>query len=246
MLRRVLGYAQPEEYVEWAVDLLCADTDGANLRILAGLNARIDRADVEEYFLLTCKDLGLQPTSVNDADPLPTARLVHEAFSRGDVTAADAIRMIADLYRRSEYRETLLSSWWRMREQVDRGEGHSGSPEAPAALDDAVRGEWSLLERCLAAQLPSGWNLQSWCNDCNHLGELTLVQPTLADRFLRLVGLRSATSGIVCARCGSRRHRSLRERDVLLEYLDHVESADSTSAARVSSSTPNALRRPVM
>lgn len=226
MLRRALGYAQPEEYVEWAVELLCADADGANLTILAGLNARFDRADVEEYFRLTCKDLGLQPTSIDAAAPLPTARLVHEAFSRGDVTAVEAIRMMADLYRRSEYRETLLSSWRWMREELDRGKGPSDSSEALAALDDAVRRECSLLERCLAAQLPSGWNLQSWCSDCHHLGELALVQPTLADRFLRLVGLRSATSGIVCARCGSRRHRSLRERDVLLEYLDHVENAE--------------------
>lgn len=226
MLLRALGYAQPEEYIEWAVDLLCADTDGANLRILAGLNARIDRADVEEYFLLTCKDLGLQPISVNAAAPLPTARLICEAFSRGDVTAAKAICMMADLSHKSEYREPLLSRWRWMRQELDAGKGDSGSPEAPEALDDAVRRECSLLERCLAAKLPTDWILQSWCSDCNHLGELTLVQPTLVDRFLRLVGLRSAILGIVCAGCGSRRHRSLRERDVLLEYLDHVENAE--------------------
>ncbi|HEY6726673.1 MAG TPA: hypothetical protein VI197_21715 [Polyangiaceae bacterium] len=231
ILRRALGYARPEEYVEWALALLCADIDGPNLRILAGLNLRIERDDVEEYFLATCRELGVPADSVNADAPLPTAKLVQEAFCRGDVSAAEAIRMMADLYRRSEQREALLSPWMWLRLTLDSDRARWSSTEALAALEDTVRREYSLLERSLAVPLPRGWMRHSWCRDCNHVGELALVPATLVDRFLRLVGARSATDSIVCASCGSRNHRSLCEREVHLEYLDYVEGAARGRAA---------------
>lgn len=223
MLRRALGYAQPEEYVDWAVQLICADVDGPNLRILAGLNLRFDRGDVEQYFLLTCGELGLQPISPN-ATPLQKAALVHAAFSRRDLTAAEAINMMADLYRSSERSEALLEPWMWMREELNWGDGYLYPSQALSSLDEAVRREWSLLERARAAHLPTAWRQQSWCQDCDHVGDLTLTPLTLVARVLRFVGLRSATASIVCERCGSSHHRRLGDPDVRADYLDHLEN----------------------
>src|SRR5690349_5791010 len=59
LLRRALGRAQPEDCVAWAVECLCRGLDGPNLRILAGLSIRLDRDDVERYFLLALEEVGL-------------------------------------------------------------------------------------------------------------------------------------------------------------------------------------------
>lgn len=232
MLWRALGRARPEDYVEWATDLVCADVDGPNLRILAGLHLGFDRQDVEPYFLRTCGELGLKPVEIGSATGLQAAQLVSAAFTRGDVTVVEAIHTMADLYRKSMYRETLLASFWRLCDEFDRAEGHARSADALAALDDAVRREVSLLQRCLAVPLPQGWVAQSWCRDCQHVGELGLKPLTLLEELLRCVRLMPATAAIVCAKCGSRNHAPLRDPDVRLEYLDVRESLDTVATGR--------------
>ena len=59
-LDRRMGDALGEDYIAWAVDLLVAGRDTPFLRILAGLNPTHKRGEIEEYFLRTCKKLGLE------------------------------------------------------------------------------------------------------------------------------------------------------------------------------------------
>lgn len=171
LLRRALGRAQPEDYVDWAVECLCDDLDGANLRILAGLSIRFDRDDVERYFLRACGELGLGDLG-DRPSPLATARLIRRAFDRGRIRAADVVEMMADAYNFSDRREELLAPWNDMLEEMGDGQGYSYPHFALESLDDAVRREWSLLDRALALTLPSGWLRQTRCRDCGYVGEV--------------------------------------------------------------------------
>ncbi|HEY6562190.1 MAG TPA: hypothetical protein VI072_33210 [Polyangiaceae bacterium] len=121
-LRRALGSAQPEDYVQWAIEQLGDGADGPNLRILAGLSTRFDRDEVEHYFKLACSELQFDAPRA-DMSPLEVAALVRRSYERGDSSAIEAIHMMADVYRTSGYSEPLLSPWLRARERPNRSIG---------------------------------------------------------------------------------------------------------------------------
>jgi hypothetical protein len=104
LLRRALGRAQAEDYVEWAVQCLSHGLDGSNLRILAGLSAQLDRDDIERYFLLARRDLGLTDAH-DEPSPLTTAHFIRRAFDRQELLPAETVEMMADLYKTLDQRE---------------------------------------------------------------------------------------------------------------------------------------------
>src|SRR5262245_18422550 len=115
-LRRALGRARPDYYVDWALDQLCHGADGSNLRVLAGLSARFDRDEIERYFHLACRELGV--TEVGPiTSPLETVRLIRPAYDLGDVPPAEAVQLMANVYQSSEHPEELLAPWHDMLEE---------------------------------------------------------------------------------------------------------------------------------
>lgn len=226
LLRRALGRAQPEDYVDWAVECLSDGLDGSNLQILAGLSVRFDRDDVERYFLLARGELGLGDAGEKPS-PLATARLIRRAFDRGRIPPAEAVEMMADVYKSSDYREELLAPWNDMFEEMGDGEGYFYPHSALEPLDDAVRREWSLLDRALALTLPSGWLHQTRCKDCGHIGEVRIREPSLAETIMATIRRRPAWRRSVCARCGSMMLTSLGDPDARSAYLDSVETNGS-------------------
>ena len=223
LLRRALGRARPEDYVDWAVDQLCRDADGAGLRILAGLNVQFDRDEVEAYFRLSCGELGL--VDVDEATPpLEIARMVQRAYAQRWISPDEAVGMVADIYESSEYQEELLEPWYSMREELAWGDGYFYPPAALASVEHAVGREWSLLDRASRLDLPRGWMRLSRCADCAHVGATRVVGPSVVSRILATLRQRAALSRAVCEKCGSHQLTSLGNPDARAAYLDQVES----------------------
>jgi hypothetical protein len=231
MLRRALGRALAEEYVDWAVAELCRGDDGPNLRILAGLSPRFERAEVEPCFLLACAELGLSASGA-DAPALETAGLIRRAFESGELDPHDAIDMMADLYRSGEYQEEVLGPWERMLDELTFGEGYSYPREKLEPLEAAVRREWSLLDRALALSLPRGWLRQTRCANCWHVGHVRLVQPSLFARVLGNIRGKPPRFQVLCERCGSDRQSTLDDPDARAAYFDRLERHRVPSATK--------------
>lgn len=197
LLRRALGRAQPEDYVDWAVDRLSHDVDGPNLRILAGLNPRFDQDDIEHYFQLSCGEVGL--TGVGPTSPMDTARMIRRSYEHGRIAPAEAVELMADVYQASGYQEELLAPWYGMLEEMRWGEGYFYSPAALASVEGAVRREWLLLDRALALALPGGWLGLTHCTDCGHFGEALVKEPSLVATIWGKFTRRPVWAARVCA-----------------------------------------------
>jgi hypothetical protein len=222
LLRRALGHARPEDYVEWAVDSLCDGADGPNLRILAGLSTRFDRDEIEHYFRLTCAELRFDATP-GTLPPLQTALLIRKAYERGDASAVEAVHMMADLYQSFNHSEELLAPWLSMSDGIDWKDDYFYPPAALASLDDAVRREWSLLDRAITLCPPHGWLRSAHCVHCGHVGDLALKPVSVVASIVALVALKTPRQLAVCAKCGSARHRWLGDPDARSAYLDQLE-----------------------
>jgi hypothetical protein len=223
-LRRALGRARPEDYVDWAVDQLCGGADGASLRVLAGLSMRFDRDDVEAYFRLSCRELGL--VEIDEATPpLEIARMVQRAYTQRKISPDEAVVMLADIYESTEYQEELLEPWYSMREELACGNGYLYPPEALASIERAVRREWHLLDRASRLALPRGWMRLSRCADCAHVGAMRVVGPSVVSRVLATLRQRPALRRAACEKCGSDQLTSLCNPDARGAYLEHLESS---------------------
>ncbi|MGC4086821.1 MAG: hypothetical protein QM756_02770 [Polyangiaceae bacterium] len=221
LLRRALGRATLDDYVAWAVDQLARNVDGPNLRILAGLSTRFDRDEIERYFVLSCRELGLSVT--NAAAPvLDVARLVRTAHERGSVTAKEALEMMVDVYYSSgPENDELLAPWQAMRAALEWGEGsiYSG---ALTPLDAAIRHEWTLLERASRLSLPPGWLEFSRCSDCGHVGDIHVELAPLGARLLGAFKQQPAGLRALCEQCGSQKLTTLRNPAAREAYFDSL------------------------
>jgi hypothetical protein len=224
LLRRVLGRARPEDYVDWAVHQLCRDVDSLSLRILAGLNVHFDRDEIESYFRRTCRDLGLTDVEAKPA-PREIVRMIRRAHDQGQLRADDTIDMMADVYESSEYKEELLAPWYSMREELAWGEGYSYPPAALVTVERAINREWSLFDRAAKLDLPPGWLRRSRCEGCAHVGVSHVRGPSTLARVLAAVTGRQCWSRAVCEECGSDKLLSLSDPDARTAYFDELESS---------------------
>jgi hypothetical protein len=225
LLRRALGRAEPVDYVNWAVDQLCRNVDGPNLCILAGLSPRLERDEIEQYFVLSCRELDL-PAIGAGASRMETVCLIRRAFERGDIPPTAVIDMMSDLYESSNYEEELLVPWSDMSEELTWREGYFYPPAALASVEHAVRREWSLLDRAIRLDLPKGWLRLKRCTGCGHFGEACIEKPLLLRIVKALWARQPAVSRVVCARCGSSKLSNLQDPDARAAYLECLEQGE--------------------
>lgn len=218
LLRRALGRTRPEDYVSWAVDRLCRDDDTPSLRILAGLSTRLDRAEIEPYFLLACHELGLADTAASSS-PLETAQMIRRAYDRGHVPPAEAVEMMAQVYESSGHQQELLAPWYSLREGLAWREPYYYPLSALASVEQAVAREWSLLDRALALKLPPGWMRLTYCVQCEHVGHPRSKEPSWVVVFWSALTGRPAVSATTCERCGSTNITSLNDPEARSLYL---------------------------
>jgi hypothetical protein len=223
LLRRALGRACPEDYVSWAVDQLCREADSASLRVLAGLSVRFDRDEIEAYFRRSCGELGLVEVD-EGTPPLEVARMVQRAYAGRRVSADEAVEMMAQIHSSHEYQEELLEPWYNMREELAWGDGYYYPSVKLASVEDAVRVEWSLLDRATQLGLPPGWMRLSRCADCAHVGATRVVEPSFVARVLARLRREPAWSRAACEKCGSGQLTNLCNPDARAAFLDEVES----------------------
>jgi hypothetical protein len=154
---------------------------------------------------------------------LQTALLIRKTYERGDASAVEAVHMMADLYQSSDHSEELLAPWLSMSEEIDWKDGYFYPPAALASLDDAVRREWSLLDRAITLCPPRGWLRSARCVDCGHVGDLALQPASVVASIVAAMARRIPRQVAVCAKCGSARHRWLGDPDARSAYLDQLE-----------------------
>jgi hypothetical protein len=223
LLRRALGRACPEDYVSWAVERLCQNDDTPALRILAGLNSRFDRGDIEHYFVLTCRELDSVDID-SCSSPLKTSQVIRRAYDRGLIAAAETVDMMAEVYESSGSDEELLAPWYNLREALAWGEDYYYPVSELTSLDQAVRREFSLLDRALALAPPRGWMSLTLCMDCRHVGRAFIQEPSRLLVLWATFRRRHAFSTAACERCRSTKISRLDHPDARSTYLDQFET----------------------
>jgi hypothetical protein len=235
MLNRSLGSAFPDQYVDWAVERLCDGSDTPSLRILAGLNPRCETAEIEEYFLKTCRELEIDCVKPAE-EPRRSLGLVRRSYERGDISSETAFHMLARLYAHSDYSDPLLAVFYEIEEEISmRGSGHEGCfypPEALEKLDDALLRELRLFTEATQLDLPKGFIRFIRCQQCRHIGQSRLRHKTLKDK------LRAAIPGLrprpalwhTCARCGSFDYKIMMDPEVRQDFYNRIKSEQGRGA----------------
>jgi hypothetical protein len=224
---RALGCARAEDYVAWATERLAESLDSPSLRILAGLNVRLEADEVEAYFVRASEELGLKHEPP-DSSPLETARLVRRAHEQQRLPAMTVVEIMSNVYASAG--EPWFAPWFRMRAALEdtapRALGSAYPPSALEPLEDAVRREWELLERAKKLVPPERFLLFSRCCDCGHYGERVLSRAPLLAR-IKSVFTGGARYRDACSACGSERARSLMDPAVRADYFAALERARS-------------------
>jgi len=197
LLDRWIGDAQAEDYIAWAVDLLVAGRDTPSLRILAGLNATHERSDIEEYFLRTCRELGLELLGCGDK-PRDAVPLVKRLYRSGALPPEQTLHYMSRLYELSEYSDPLLGLWF----ALDDG----FFPDEMESLEEWIDREWELFDRAVGLDLPDEFHRFVRCERCRHIGPPARPSFFASLRVLLTQGYIAAdTQPSVCAKCrGSR------------------------------------------
>lgn len=229
ILNRSLGTAYPDQYVDWAVERMCDGLDSPSLRILAGLNPKLETEEIEAYFRKTCSELNIE--CVNPAqEPRRSVDLIRRSYEHGDMTAMTAFHMLARLYQHSEYSDPLLGVFYEIEEELSlRGSGHEGCfypPDALVDLDEALRSEFDLFFAASQLDLPKGFSRFIRCEHCGHIGEARLRRKTLGDKIRGMIPrLRPKPAWwFTCSRCGSFDYKIMMDPDVRRDYLNQIKS----------------------
>jgi hypothetical protein len=213
-----MGDAQGKDYIDWAVDLLMAGRDTPSLRILAGLNASHERGDIEEYFLRTCRELGLEPLQVS-ANPRDAVPLVRRLYRSGTLSPEDTLYYMCRLYELSEHSDPLLDLWFTLREALADLEAERGNrltpvwpaeyfrlPEETEPLEETIDREWELFDRAVGLDLPEGFQHFVRCEGCRHIGpHAPLSRAKKLHNWTLGYALGSLQPNWECAKCGDSR-----------------------------------------
>lgn len=229
MLNRSIGSAFPDQYVAWAVQLLCDGSDTRSLRILAGLDPRLDTDEIEAYFFKACQEMKID-CAPRAKEPRRSLGLVRNSYERGNASAKTAIHMLARLYGQSDYTDPLLSVFYEIDEELSlKGtglEGHFYPVEALDDLDLALRREFDLFREAALLNLPADFLHFIRCDRCGHIGEPLSRYKTLNDRLKALfLGSRCRTyRWPACAKCRSFSNKTMMNPDVRQEYFAQLRS----------------------
>ncbi len=229
MLNRSLGTAFPDQYVDWAVQLLCDGSDTPSLRILAGLDLRFDTEEIEAYFFKACQEMEIN-CAPRAKEPRRSLGLVRNSYERGNSSATTAIHMLARLYWQSDYTDHLLSVFYEIEEELSlKGTGLEGRFYPMEALDDldlALRREFNLFEEAAQLDLPANFLRFIRCDQCGHIGEPVSRYKTLKDRLKVLFpGSRPRPyQWPACTKCRSFSNKRMMNPDVRQEYFAQLRS----------------------
>ncbi|EAZ90260.1 hypothetical protein CY0110_04593 [Crocosphaera chwakensis CCY0110] len=175
LLNRALNCAMAEDYIEWAVERLCEGVDTPNLRILAGLNPKLEKDEIESYFRYTCKELNIDSFPRLD-EPLTMAGRIKRAYELDELSAETVVYMMDQVY--TKYYEPLLFVWSLIVEELSlKGTGHEGCfypLEEFDSLDAVVQTEFSLFMRACFLDLPKEFEQFIQCDRCGYIGQSIL------------------------------------------------------------------------
>lgn len=225
LLYRRMGCAAPEDYVNWAVQLLQEGYDSPSLRILAGLIPKLERDDIEFYFTKVCEELDINIPDTEENTTV-TALRIKQAYNLGDLSAEETVRLMARLHREAQYLNPLLCIWMDIDEELSLiGSGFEGAiypVEEFDSLNDLVRQELEFFERSSVLQLSQNFNHFIRCNMCGHIGEPKLYVESFTSQGIE-------QNGYSCSNCNATSFRSMSYPDVRIAYLSQIESNLLTS-----------------
>lgn len=227
MLNRSIGSAFPDQYVAWAVQLLCDGADTPSLRILAGLNPKLETEEVEEYFLKTCRELNIY-CFLPANEPRRSVFLFQRSYEEGEISSETAFHALARLYEQSNYADPLLAVFYEIEEELSLlGSGIEGRfypIEFLKDLDAALKREFTLFREAALLDLPADFLQFIRCDRCGHIGESVSRYKTLKDKLKALFpGSRRRTCRWpACTKCRSFSNETMMNPDVRREYFAQV------------------------
>ena len=213
LLDRWMGYALPEDYVAWAVELLVAGRDTPSLRVLAGLIPNLERDDIEVYFLRSCKELKLRPLESSDS-PRDAVPLVKRLYRSGTLSPEETLQLMSRIAEHSDHSDPLLGLWFAVDDEF--------FPEVMESLEEWIDREWELFDRAVGLDLPDEFYRFVRCEKCRHIGPIK--KPSF---FVRLTHgyAWDETAPWVCAKCGNSHVTRMANADVQEDYFSRLRRA---------------------
>lgn len=212
-LDRYLEIARSEDYVAWAVELLVERRDTPSLWILAG-ELPAERADIEVYFLSTCKELNLKPLQPGE-NPRDAVPLIKHIYQSGGFSPDETLRIMSNLYERSDYSDPLLSLWF--------GVNDGFYPEPTEFLKEWIDREWELFDLAFELDIPEEFYRFCRCENCQHIGPPPKASFYIEYRVMQdqgPLGWNPAT----CKKCESTQLKHMGFSDVHEDYFSRLRA----------------------
>jgi hypothetical protein len=232
LLNHLTGTARPKEYIEWALERLSEGFDSPSLRILAGLNIRFERHEVEPYFKKTCKELKIETPPEAD-DPEGAAGFVKKAYDHKKISAREAINMMSRFYQNLGFYDPPFEIWYYIELGVIEEDERA---DILNYLEGVFEREWMLFKRALQLNLPGDFMDFIRCNQCGHIGESQWKyqhrRTTMVDKIWAIIFKSVPTPKYTqtCAACGSYRYDGMVNPEVRDAYFTQLEHKQSHSA----------------
>ncbi|MGD1940570.1 MAG: hypothetical protein ACFB0G_04610 [Leptolyngbyaceae cyanobacterium] len=215
-LYRRMSYAIPEDYVEWATQRLCEGQDSPSLRVLAGLEPKLERDEIKPYFIKACTELSLE-MPLKAEEPRTTAEVIRKIYGLSNLPPERAIDMMTELYQETNHSDPILSVWFEIAEELSlKGSGHEGCfyPLAEFnSLDEVVKKELALFARASRLALPEDFMAFIKCDRCGYIGQ-SKIECKLSE-----------ANWHTCRRCNSSDYQRMTSPKVRDDYFQQIESS---------------------
>ncbi len=232
VVKRVLGTVQPQDFSNWAENLLLQGCDSKNVAILAilGLERFPDSYEVEHYFEKCIDELGLvlPEDRVVIAEYAPEyANELASNISSGLLKPREGLELLKNFGMATDYDKALYRIWDELAEDVYTLENCDyylwNTGLLKDNIDEFIIQVAKQFIQLGKTELPDDFFELCACDDCGYIGKAHLKRmdlPWLPEKLFRLIYRKRPAFKWICAHCTQSHLKNMFDYEGRKQYLE--------------------------
>lgn len=225
--RIALDNVAPNDYIDWAENLLTEGVESENIAILAslGLDKQPDSEDIKIFFQKSLKDLNLELPKKEDA-LLTYSRYLCAKIVNAEISSKKGVSELSHFFYQSDY-EAIYGIWDELNDDiwvVNNGEYYLfNSDLTKENTDHYVKKVAKQFIQLTEIKLPERFFHLCACSKCGFIGESNVERigkTWIPKKIYRFIFRRAPTFRAICSKCNEPYPSSMSDYKARKQYLE--------------------------
>lgn len=225
--RIALANVVPNDYIDWAENLLTEGVESENVAILAslGLDKQPDSEDIKIFFKKSLKDLNLELPLKKDG-LLAYAVYLCKKIVNGEISSKKGVNELSHFFYQSGY-EPIYGVWDELNDDIwaiNNGGHHLfNSNLTKENIDQYIKKMASQFIQLTEIKLPERFFHFYACSKCGYIGEYKLERIEklwIPEKIFSLIFRRAPACQGICEKCASPYLNSMSDYETRKQYLE--------------------------